>query len=110
MPDALTINVGGSALKADLKNLQPWHALLNNADAIALTQNGKECVRVDLGGLKRWIAFRRNVGGSPLCAIGYQETVGAQRYGDMIVGGSNRKVLAWLHPSGRVTIGNNPEG
>lgn len=103
----LTIDVGGSALKADLNNLQPWRALLDNADAIALVQNGNECVRVDLGGLKRWIAFERNVSGSPFACIGYQETVGAQRYGNVVAGGSNRKVLAWLHPSGKVTIGNS---
>jgi hypothetical protein len=109
MPETqLIISVGGSALRADIGNLQPWRALLNNADAIAVSRNGKECVRVELDGLKRWIVFERNVSGSPFCALGYQETVGALRRGNVIVGGSNRKVLAWLHPGGRITIGSSP--
>jgi hypothetical protein len=109
MPDTkLTIDVGGSALKADLENLQPWRALLDNAAAIALARNGEERVRVELDGLKRWIAFRREFGGSPFVCVGHQETVGARTHGGIIMGGSNRKVLAWLHPGGQVTIGSSP--
>ena len=105
MPNTqLIINVGGSALCAELDDLQPWRALLSNADSIALQHNGAVRVRVELSGLKRWIAFNRIVNGSPLRCIGWQETVGAIYRNNAIIGGSNRKVLAWLHPSGRVEI------
>ena len=108
MPDTeLIINVGGSALKTtDFDNLIPWYALLRGADSIALAQNNVERVRVQLGGLRRFIAFRKHIDGSPpLYCIGFQETVGALVRGDVYIGGSNRKTMAWLHPSGRVDIG-----
>lgn len=104
MPEQLIINVGGSALTADLGNLQPWQALLSCADSIAIQRAGRECVRVDLSGQRRWIVFRRKVAGSPLVAIGHQETVGAQRFNGTYIGGSNRKTLAWLYPDGTVRI------
>lgn len=107
MPDTkLTIGISGSVFQADLDNLQPWRALLSCADSIGLARNGSEMVRVELGGLRRWVAFRRNSAGSPLYCIGYQETVGAMRKGNQIVGGSSRKFLAWLHPSGQVVLSN----
>lgn len=96
-------------MRADLANLQPWRVLLENADAIALSHNGAERVRVQLDGLRRWIAFRRDVAGSPFACIGYQETVGAIHRDGAIIGGSNRKTLAWLHPCGRVLLGEDPE-
>jgi len=109
MPDTrLTINTGGSTFNADPRNIQPWRALLDCADSIALSQDGIERVRVDLGGLRRWVAFERISGGSPLTCIGYQETVGAVHRGDSIIGGSNRRVLCWLYPTGKVLVGLQP--
>jgi hypothetical protein len=113
MPDVtLSIAVGGSVLNADYwDDLRPWAPLLNNADSIALVSDGQERVRVDLSGPRRWIAFAREVGaGSLVFCIGYQETVGALHRGGAILGGSNRKTLAWLHPGGRVVIGAEPGG
>lgn len=105
MPDTkLTIEVGGSAFQADLENLQPWRTLLGFADSIGLARDEHEVLRVELGGLRRWIAFKRDSAGSPLYCIGYQETVGAIRNGDQIIGGSSRKTLAWLYPSGQVVL------
>jgi len=63
---------------------------------------------VQLGGQRRWIAFRRIEGGCPLCVIGYQVNVGRLARADEILGGSNRKVLAWLFPDGHVDVGNGP--
>lgn len=107
MPDtALIINVGGSSLRTTaFDDLKPWYALLQNADSIALAQGGSERIRVQLGGLRRFIAFKKDIDSKPLYCIGWQETVGAIQRGDLYVGGSNRKVMAWLHPSGRVEIG-----
>ena len=107
MPDTkLIINVGGSALStSDFDDLKPWYALLGGADSIALAQNNVERVRVQLGGLRRFIAFKRDNGSSPLHFIGYQETVGAIVREGLYIGGSNRKVIACLHPSGHVEIG-----
>lgn len=108
MPDAkLKIIVGGSALMADFHNLQPWRALLDSADAIAIQTGPAERLRVDLSGLRRWIAFSKSLNGSPLYCIGWQETVGAIHRNGSIIGGSNRKTMAWLHPSGRVVIGDS---
>jgi len=111
MPDVtLSIYVGGSALSADLGDLRPWTPLLNNADSIGLVQDGTERVRVELSGLRRWVAFRRQIGGSPFAVVGHQETVGAICRGDAFIGGSNRKMLAWVHlGTGRVFIGEQPE-
>ena len=97
MPD-LIIHVGGSSLRANFQNLQPWRTLLNCADSIGLARNGDECATVELGGQRRWIAFQKIVGGCPLSCIGYQETVGG------IPGGSNRKVLCWLGPDDKVRV------
>ena len=105
MPDTeLIINLAGSAFIADPEQIQPWRAVLDNADGIALSRDGKERVRVELGGNRRWITFNRITNGSRLYVIGFQETVGAIQRGGLYIGGSNRKVLAWLHPSGGVTI------
>lgn len=104
MPDQLIINVGGSALSADLGNLQPWRALLDCADGIAIQRDGRERLRVDLNGLRRWIVFERKEAASPFVCIGWQETVGLIRRNGAIVSGSNRKVLARLYQSGRVEI------
>ena len=104
----LIINVGGSSLSTtDFDDLKPWYALLRGADSIALARNKVERVRVQLGGARRFIAFKKdsNDGAPPSHCVGYQETVGAIRRGNMYIGGSNRKVLAWLHPSGPVEIG-----
>jgi hypothetical protein len=85
MPDdQLIINVGGSALSADLGNLQPWYTLLNCADSIAIQRDERECLRVDLDGLRRWIVFERKEAASPFLCIGYQETVGLIRIGPPI--------------------------
>jgi len=111
MPAQLIINVGGSALCADLGDLRPWGPLLNNADSIALTQDDRELVRVELNGLRRWVAFRRQIGSSPFAVVGWQETVGARRYGEAFIGGSNRKTLAWVNLiTGGVFIGEEPGG
>ena len=111
MPDTqLIINVGGSALQANMERVREWRALLDCADSIALSWRGTERVRVDLGGLRRWIAFKRILGGSPFYCIGYQETVGAIHRHGAIIGGSNRKVLAWMTPGGLVSLGDSPEG
>jgi len=103
----LIINVGGSSLRtAAFDDLKPWYALLNGADSIALAQNNMERVRVQLGGLRRFIAFRKDIDGKPpLYCIGWQETVGAIQRDGLYIGGSNRKVMVWLHPSGYVDIG-----
>lgn len=109
MPDTqLIINVGGSSFAAELDNLQHWQPFLNTADSIAIHRLGEERLRVDLGGLKRWITFEKTVGGSPLVCIGWQETVGATYVNGFPMGGSNRKVLAWLYPNGRVYWGDKP--
>lgn len=111
MPDVkLIINLAGSAWTADLGDLRPWRPLLDNADSIALARDGEERVRVELGGLRRWIAFNRPVGGSPFACLGYQETIGAIHRGDSIIGGSNRQTLAWLSGDGHVYIGKKPGG
>lgn len=102
----LTIQCGGSAFRTPMANLRRYRALLDCADAIGLDVGGRECVRVELGGLRRWIAFERVTGGSPLVCIGYQETVGARWRDSVAIGGSNRKVLCWLRPDGSVVVGN----
>ena len=106
---ALAIYVAGSAFAAPLAEARRHRALLNCADAIGLVDldNGQRVrVRVDLGGDRRWIAFQED--GGPPC-VGYQETVGAERHGFTTVGGSNRKVLAWLADDGSVRIGEEPK-
>jgi hypothetical protein len=100
----LTIQCGGSTFEAGPHDVARHRALLDCADAIGLVRDGVERVRVELGGLRRWIAFQRNVGGSPLYCIGYQETVGACWRGGLAIGGSNRKVIVRLHPDDTVTI------
>ena len=102
----LRIYVGGSAFDADFNDLQPWYPVLNSAKSLSIVRNGREPVQVKLTGLQRWIAFKRIINGSPVYALGHQETVGgiSDRAG-VIIGGSNRKTIAWLHPSGRVFIG-----
>jgi hypothetical protein len=104
MTRQLMINVAGSSLYADFDNLQSWQSVLNSAQSIAIADNGRVCARVDLSGLRRWIAFKRISNGSPLYAIGFQETVGAIQRGGLIVAGSNRKCILWLHPSGYVHL------
>lgn len=106
MPETrLKIECSGSTFLVGLGDVRRWKAVLDCADAIALRQNGVDQLRVQLGGLRRWIAFKRSVGGSPLCAIGWQETIGAQTDdGGYIVSGSNRKMIAFLYPNGRVEI------
>lgn len=102
----LQIESSGSAFLIGLGDVRRWKSVLDCADAIALKRNGVEQLRVQLGGLRRWIAFERSVGGSPLCAIGWQETIGA-RMGDggyFVTSGSNRKMIAYLYPDGRVAI------
>jgi len=104
----LIINVGGSSLRtAAFDDLKPWYALLSGAESIALAQNNEIRVQVQLGGLRRFIAFKRddNDGKPPLFCIGWQETVGAIQRDGLYIGGSNRKVMVWLHPSGYVDIG-----
>ena len=107
MPDTrLKIEApGGSIFEIGLGDVQRWKGVLDCADAIALRRNGVDQLRVQLGGLRRWIAFQRSVGSSPLFAIGWQETIGAKTDdGGYIVSGSNRKMIAFLHPDGRVAI------
>jgi len=104
----LTIQCGGSSFAAPVGSVYNWRAVLDCADSIGLYREGREHVRVELGGLRRWIVFERTVGGSPLFCIGYQETVGATWQGPVAIGGSNRKTLCWLLPDNRVTIGDSP--
>lgn len=104
MQPTLTIHCGGSAFATGFEGLARWRAVLDCADAISLAWNGAR-VDVRLGGLRRWVAFLRTVGGSPFCVIGYQETVGALRRGDLYIGGSNRKVLARVGPDGAINVG-----
>lgn len=101
----LQIECSGSAFLISLGDAQRWKTVLDCADAIALRRNGVEQLRVQLGGLRRWIAFERLIGGSPLYAIGWQETIGVEASdGGYITTGSNRKMIAFLHPDGRVAI------
>jgi hypothetical protein len=101
----LIINLAGSSfMTGDFGNLQTWRVVLDSADSIALMRDGQERVRVQLSGQRRWIAFNRIINGCPLYCIGWQETVGAMQRGGLYIGGSNRKTLAWLHPSGRVEL------
>lgn len=104
----LTIQCGGSSFCTEIGNVRQFKGLLDCADVIGLSRDGRECVLVELGGLRRWIAFERSVGGSPLVCIGYQETVGARWQGNVAIGGSNRKVLCWLTSMGAMTIGASP--
>lgn len=108
----LSIGLAGSRLMADFDNMQvrEWGPILDSADCIGLVQKGEERLRVELNGSRRWIAFKRALCGSQLYCIGYQETVGGVHRAGMISGGSNRKTLAWLHPSGKVHIGDEPGG
>lgn len=108
MNATLYASIGASTFKIDWQRIGEWAPALDCADWLALAQNGTERIRVDLSDGQRWVAFRRNVNGSALACIGYQETVGATYRGPMTIGGSNRKFLAWLHPSGRVYIGEQP--
>ena len=100
----LMIGCPGSIFNIGLEEVGTWRAILDCAEEIALIRNGTPLIGVKLGGRRRWIAFQRQVAGSPLAAIGYQETVGALSTDNMILSGSNRKVIAWLHPSGEVRI------
>ena len=100
----LVIQCGGSVFRADLEAIHRWRGLLDCADQISLTRDGQELVRVRLGGLRRWIAFKQWAAGSPLYGIGFQTTVGATRYGSEYSGGSNFQVVARLHPDGLVDI------
>ena len=96
--------VAGSAFSINWGKLREWGPLLNSATEIRLHENGHEIVRVDLNDTRRWIAFQDNSSGSLLHCIGFQESVGAVRRGGAIVGGSNFKLLAYVHPNGRVHI------
>jgi hypothetical protein len=111
MPDSsLAIHCGGSTFSTPLSTVRRWRHVLDCADAISLLQNGAERVHVQLGGLRRWIAFERAIGGSPFACVGYQETVGARPVGlGAYTGGSNRKVLAWVNGGGEVFIGDKPD-
>lgn len=109
MPDnLLTIHCSGSIFNTPLHSIKRWRTVLDCADALSLSVNGAERVHVQLGGLRRWIAFERSVGGSPFAVVGYQETVGATWCGNAYTGGSNRKVLAWVAADGAVSIGAGP--
>ena len=109
MPDAsLTIYCGASAFSTGFVNLRRWRHVLDCADGISLKHDDAERVRVQLGGLRRWIAFEQSVGGSPFAVVGYQETVGAVWCGNSYTGGSNRKVLAWVRDDSTVSIGDSP--
>lgn len=109
MPDAsLTIYCGASAFSTGFGNLRRWRHVLDCANGISLRHDGAERVRVQLGGLRRWVAFKQSIGGSPFAVVGYQETVGAVWRGNAYTGGSNRKVLAWVRDDGTVSIGDSP--
>ena len=109
MLSTLAIHCGASTFAAPLGNVREWRAVLDCADAISLWAGSAERVRVQLGGLRRWIAFERTIDSSPYAVVGYQETVGAERRGHAYTGGSNRKVLAWVGESGPVSVGELPE-
>ena len=96
--------VAGSAFSIDWQRLREWGPMLDGAQSIRLHENGREIVRVDLGDTRRWIAFKDGSSGSLLHCIGFQESVGAVRHGGAIIGGSNFKLLAYVHPNGRVHI------
>jgi len=101
----LAVRCGASAFSVPFGALGEWKPLLDCADSFALVRNGTEVVDVRLGGLRRWIAFKRDgIGGSPLFGIGYQETVGAQRRGREYWGGSNRKVVVLVRADGTVRV------
>ena len=105
---ALRARVGASTLDIDFAEIRGWAPLLDSATAIYLHHDGREVVTVQLDGFRRWVAFRREMAGSLLYCVGYQETVGAAQHGNLIIGGSNRKTLAWVYPCGRVSIGDKP--
>ena len=100
----LEATVAGSSFSIKWDKLREWSPMLDSADSIRLHENGREVVRVDLGTTRRWIAFRDNVSGSLMHCVGFQESVGAIRRGGAIMGGSNFKLLAFVHPNGRVHI------
>jgi hypothetical protein len=101
----LRAGIGASAFVVDFARIREWKPALDCAHWLSLSVNGAERVRVDISGPRRWVAFQKTVNGSALACIGHQETVGMVKRGETIISGSNRKTLAWLHPSGRVYIG-----
>lgn len=105
---SLVIHCGGSTFSTGFGSVRRWRAVLDCADAISVVRDDAEHVRVRLGGLRRWVAFERSIGGSPFAVVGYQETVGAVWHGAAYTGGSNRKVLAWVGADGRVVVGDLP--
>ena len=109
MEAILHAGIGASAFEIGFQDLGKWKAALNCAKWLSLSLDGTEAVRVDLAGQVRWVAFQRKIDGVQYSCIGHQETVGLVKDGDIIISGSNRKTLAWLHPSGRVFIGDSLE-
>ena len=105
----LHAGIGASAFEVDFDRLSVWKPALDCAKWLSLSIGDLEHVRIDLSGSVRWIAFQKIVNGSPITCIGHQETIGLTKRGNTIVSGSNRKTLAWLHPSGRVFIGESLE-
>ena len=105
MNPTLHAGIGASAFEIDFDRIPEWKTALDCAQWLSLSIGDHEHVRVDLAANTRWIAFRKIINGSPMSCIGHQETFGVTRQGGIITGGFNRKTLAWLHPSGRVFIG-----
>lgn len=104
----LSAMVGASTFNIDWDNLQAWKPVLACADSLSLSRNSTDLLRLDLGTTRRWIAFQKTINGSPLACIGYQETVGAIQRGGMTIGGSNRKMLAWIRLDDSIYIGSCP--
>lgn len=105
----LAAQVGASSFDISWSRLREWKPVLNCAETISLHKNGTRLLSLDLGDTRRWIAFQKQINGSPFDCIGYQETIGAIQRDGYIIGGSNRKVLVWHGPDGAFFIGDEPE-
>lgn len=97
MQCTLSAQVGASSFSVPWADLGEWRSVLNCADGLTL-RNETQVLNLDLGGTRRWIAFQKQINGSPLDCVGYQETVA----------GHNRKVLIWHCPNGAFFVGDEP--
>lgn len=107
----LSVECGGRTFNIQPNQVREWKPLLDCADSFVVMDADRPIIRIQLGGTRRWIVYQDSVSGSPVLAVGYQESVGALRKGpNVYVGGSSRKVLCWLLPDGPVTVGPYLEG
>jgi len=107
MQCTLSAQVGASSFNVPWTELSEWRSVLGCADGLTL-HNETQVLSLDLGATRRWIAFQKTINGSPFACIGYQETIGAIQRAEFIIGGRNRKVLAWIQPDNSIHIGSCP--